>query len=78
MERLDQVVWDEELGKYVCQLDTYTIYKKTPGIFWEESLGHQEHRGLITTHMYASGQYEVRAKVPKTGIGVGHLDFLGE
>jgi len=36
-----QVVWDEELGKYVCQLDMYMIYKKTPGM---ESLGHQEHR----------------------------------
>ena len=59
-----QIVWDEELGKYVCQLDTYMVYKDKVaaiGKAWViKNTG-----GLITTRMYASGCYEVRAKVPK-------------
>lgn len=58
-----QVVWDEELGKYVCQLDTYMIYKRL-GVF-RKAWVFKNTGGLITTRMYASGRYEVRAKVPK-------------
>ena len=54
------VVWDEILGKYVCQLDTYMIYN---GV--KEGWAFKNTGGLITTDMYASGCYEVRAKVPK-------------
>ena len=73
-----QVVWDEELGKYVCQLDTYMIYKKMPGIFGRKAWVIKNTGGLITTHMYASGQYEVRAKVPKApGLVWGIWTFWG-
>ena len=58
-----QVVWDKELGKYVCQLDTYMIYKKVD--FFRKAWTIKNTGGLITTHMYASGRYEVRAKVPQ-------------
>lgn len=27
-----QVVWDKDLGKYVCQLDTYMVYTKVPRV----------------------------------------------
>ena len=57
-----EVVWDEDLGKYVCQLDTYMIRKNQggEGVWAIKNTG-----GLITTKMYASGSYEVRAKVPQ-------------
>ncbi|MEM7157315.1 MAG: glycoside hydrolase family 16 protein [Myxococcota bacterium] len=57
-----EVVWDESLGKYVCQLDTYMVVKgKGKDAVWAiKNTG-----GLITTKMYASGSYEVRAKIPK-------------
>ena len=58
-----QVVLDEELGKYVCQVDTYMIYKKIDGV--GKAWAIKNTGGLITTRMYASGRYEVRAKVPK-------------
>lgn len=58
-----QVVWDKELGKYVCQLDTYMVYKKVAGV--GKAWAIKNTGGLITTHMYASGRYEVRAKVPE-------------
>ena len=58
-----QVVWDKELGKYVCQLDTYMIYNNLAGV--GEAWTIKNTGGLITTRMYASGSYEVRAKVPK-------------
>ena len=58
-----QVVWDKELGKYVCQLDTYMIYKNLAGV--GEAWTIKNTGGLITTRMYASGSYEVWAKVPK-------------
>lgn len=57
------IVWDEELGKYVCQLDTYMIYKKVS--FIKRAWTIKNTGGLITTRMYASGRYEVRAKVPE-------------
>ena len=58
-----KVVWDGELDKYVCQLDTYMIYKKLA--VFRKAWVFKNTGGLITTHMYTSGRYEVRAKVPK-------------
>jgi hypothetical protein len=58
-----QVVWDKDLRKYVCQLDTYMVYTKVPGV--GKAWAIKNTGGLITTRMYASGRYELRAKVPK-------------